>query len=268
MAVKRFLSLIISSLRHDKMRMKIYDDSIHGCLSYAVGDQVSGAAVLIDPLNEIGSERYILDLQDMGLRLKWVIETHLHADHISCAHEISDLTGAPVVMGQSSPVSFHFEPSSKLQEIHLGQLDFRIIDTPGHTSESVSIILTDRSRSSDPLAVFCGDLLFAGDVGRSDLALTPEEERGMSANSFRSLQKLMGLPDSVLLYPAHYGASKCGGIFMSGSQFSTIGFERRNNRFLSFKNEEDFWKFQSRFRKLEPEGVRIIRERNITGSSK
>lgn len=268
MTVKRFLSLIVSSVGDNSMRMKIYDDYLHGCLSYAIGDEVSGKSVLIDPLQEIGTERYLLDLQDMGLSLTWIIETHLHADHISCAFEMSRLAGIPVIMGESSPVRFSYVNSAELKELDIGRLNLRIIDTPGHTAESISVILTDRSRSSDPLAVFSGDLLFAGDVGRSDLALSPEDERIMSANSFRSLRKLMELPDSVIIYPAHYGSSKCGGIFMSGSQFSTIGFERKNNRFLSFRTEEEFWKFQSRFRKMEPEGVRIIRERNITGSSK
>ena len=247
------------------MRMKIFDDYRHGCLSYMIGDEVTGKSVLIDPLEEIGADCYILDIQDMGMNISWIIETHLHADHISCAHDLSVKTGAEIIMGRNSPAKFKFLPAGEVNPLSLGQISLEFIDTPGHTEESVSIIAYDLARGRVPFAVFTGDLLFAGDVGRSDLNMDFEEEREMSLKAFNSLQRILELPDSTMVMPAHFGSSKCGGIFMSGSMFSTVGYERVNNRFLAFKEGGEFWKYQNRFKKAEPEGARVIRERNISG---
>ena len=250
-----------------QLRLKIFDDQINGCLSYLIGDEVSGKAVLIDPSERIGVEKYLLSAQDLQLHIVYVIDTHIHADHVSCAKQIAGITDARIVMSRLSPLKTDFVPSEDLREIDFGNLRFELVNTPGHTAESISVIIYDLMRSSDPYAVLTGDLLFAGDVGRSDLALLPEEERKMSADSYRSIKHILTLPDYVLIMPAHYGASKCGGIYMSGSPLTTVGYERKNNRFLESGNEIDYWNLQYRFRKILPESAMVIREKNITGGS-
>ena len=249
------------------MKLKIFDDQLNGCLSYLIGDEVSGKSVLIDPSESTGAEKYLLSAQDLQLHIVYVIDTHIHADHVSCADKIARLTGSMIVMSRLSPLETEFIPSEELQSIDFGNLKLELLNTPGHTAESISIIVYDLTRSTDPYAVVTGDLLFAGDVGRSDLALTLDEEKKMSADSFRSLNLILRLPDYVLILPAHYGASKCGGIYMSGSFLTTVGYERKNNRFLRYSDDDEYWNTQHRFRKLAPESAMVIREKNIRGGS-
>lgn len=247
------------------MKLKIFNDEKNGCLSYLIGDEVSGKAVIVDPSLEFGAEEYLLAAQDLGLHIEYVIDTHIHADHVSCASRISEISGSPVVMSRLSPLHTEFTPSEGLGAIDFGNTKLQLVNTPGHTEESISVIVFDLSRGDQPYAVLTGDLLFAGDVGRSDLAGPLEEEMRMSEKSFESLNLILSLPDFVLVLPAHYGASKCGGIYMSGTFLTTIGYERNNNVFLRFRNETEYWNAQHRFRKLEPEGAMVIREKNITG---
>ena len=241
------------------------DDPVNGCNSFLVGDELSGRAAVIDPLEAVGEEKYLMEAQNWGLKINLTIESHIHADHVSIGQQLSSKLGIPRFIGENSEVDSPFEPVSDGQVISLGSLELKLIATPGHTLESISVIITETMRSKEPQILLSGDCLFVGDVGRPDLAagedLSVEEATG---NLFRSLQKVMKLPDYVELFPSHYGASKCGSIFMSKRQSSTIGYERNFNRFLKAKTVDEFVRMQKGLIGPPPENSKVIRAKNIS----
>ncbi len=247
------------------MIFRVLDDPVNGCNSFLVGDELSGKAAVIDPLEAIGEDRYLMEARNWGLKINFTIETHIHADHVSIGGPLSSKLGIPRLIGDNSEVDSPFEPVSDGQVISLGSVELKLITTPGHTLESISVIITETMRSKEPQILLSGDSLFVGDVGRPDLAagenLSIEEATG---NLFRSLQKVMELPDYVELFPSHYGASKCGSIFMSKRQSSTIGYERNFNRFLKAKTVEEFVKMQRGLIGPPPENSKVIRAKNIS----
>jgi glyoxylase-like metal-dependent hydrolase (beta-lactamase superfamily II)/rhodanese-related sulfurtransferase len=209
-----------------------------GCLSHAsylIGSE--GIAAVIDPQRDAGI--YIEEAVKNGLRIEYVIETHLHADFISGHQELAALAGAHVYLGAAAGAHFPHVPVHDGMEIRFGKCVLRFLETPGHTLESVSILVTDLEKSPDPFAVFTGDTLFIGDVGRPDLSPnhTPQQLAGMLYDSLQ--QKLLTLPDSVAVYPAHGAGSLCGRQ-MSSERSSTIGQQRLSNFALQAKSREDF----------------------------
>jgi hydroxyacylglutathione hydrolase len=209
-----------------------------GCLSHAsylIGSE--GVAAVVDPQRDAGI--YIEDAMRHGLRIEHVIETHLHADFISGHQELAALTGARIYLGAAANAKFPHVPVHDGDEIRFGKCVLRFLETPGHTLESVSILVTDLEKSPDPFAVLTGDTLFIGDVGRPDLApnKTPQE---LAAMLYESLQKkLLTLPDAVQVYPAHGAGSLCGKQ-LSSERSSTIGQQRATNFALQAKSREDF----------------------------
>ncbi|MCM3876495.1 MAG: MBL fold metallo-hydrolase, partial [Thermoanaerobaculia bacterium] len=208
-----------------------------GCLahaSYLIGD--AGEAAVVDPRRDV--DEYVDEARALGLSIRWVIETHLHADFVSGHGELAARTGATIVMGEKARAAFSHRPVRDGEEIRLGGLVLRILDTPGHTPESISILVLD----SAPRLVFTGDTLFIGDVGRPDLAgseggLTAD---GMAGQLYDSLHgKLLALPDDVAVYPAHGAGSLCGRN-ISKETSSTIGEQRRTNYALRPMKKEDF----------------------------
>jgi glyoxylase-like metal-dependent hydrolase (beta-lactamase superfamily II)/rhodanese-related sulfurtransferase len=201
-----------------------------GCLSQAsflIHD--GGEAAVIDPRRDV--DIYIDRARELGVRIRWVIETHLHADFVSGHLELARRTGAEICIGAGSGAAFEHRALRDDDELALGGVNLRILATPGHTEESICIVT--------PEAVFTGDTLFAGDVGRPDLSptKTPQE---LAALLFDSLhRKLMALPDSMKVYPAHGAGSLCGKS-MSADAFSTIGHERRCNYALLPMDVDDF----------------------------
>lgn len=200
-----------------------------GCLSYMIGCPQDGRAIVVDPKRDIND--YLKAAQLNKLKITGIIETHVHADHISGAAELSRQTGAPIQIGYGSPVDYDHLPLNDGDQIILGNSKIEIISTPGHTPHSISLAITDLSRGNLVEMLLTGDLLFVGSIGRPDLAggeLLDEQIK----NSYHSLRvKLDKYPDYVEIYPAHGAGSLCGA-GISAKPSSTLGFERQTNPFM------------------------------------
>ena len=209
-----------------------------GCLahaSYLVGSE--GEAAVIDPQRDV--DIYIEAAARHGLRIAHIIETHLHADFVSGHRELAQRTGAKIYLGARAGARFEHVAVKDGDSISFGRCVLRFIETPGHTMESMCVTLTDLDNPEQPGAVFTGDTLFVGDVGRPDLALdkTPRELAGLLYDSLH--QKLLLLPEQTAVYPAHGAGSLCGRQ-MSSEKSSTIGKERDTNYALQASNREEF----------------------------
>jgi hydroxyacylglutathione hydrolase len=201
--------------------------------SYFVSSE--GEAVVIDPQRDI--QQYLDEARAAGVSIKYVIETHLHADFVSGHRELAERTGARIYLGAKADAGFPHVPIHDGDELRFGDCKLTFYETPGHTLESVSIVLTDEASSPEPYAVFTGDTLFIGDVGRPDLGGEPRELAGMLYDSLHG--KLLRLPDEVLVYPAHGAGSLCGRA-MSEDRSSTIGRERAANYALQVADKSAF----------------------------
>src|SRR5262245_7701734 len=200
-----------------------------GCAAYLLGCGTVGEGAVVDPRAD-DIDAYIDFARLKGLRLTHVIDTHVHADHRSGGRELAQRTGAQYCLHQSADVSLPFSPLHDADDIELGNTHLRVIHTPGHSHESVCLLVTDLKRGPDPWFVLTGDTLFVGAVGRPDL---PGHARENAAQLFASLHdKLLALPEDLELYPAHFSGSVCG-VGLSGKPASTIGFEKRWNPMLS-----------------------------------
>ncbi|MCF2506964.1 MBL fold metallo-hydrolase [Dyadobacter sp. CY107] len=198
-----------------------------GCLAQGAYFIVSnGEAAVIDPLREV--EPYIQKANKIGAKIKYVFETHFHADFVSGHIDLAEKTGADIVYGPNANTAFKAHIAVDNEEFQLGEITIRALHTPGHTLESTSYLLFDKNKK--PVALFSGDTLFIGDVGRPDLAqksdLTMEDLAGMLFESLRS--KIMTLPDDVIVYPAHGAGSACGKN-MSKETSDTLGNQKRFN---------------------------------------
>lgn len=216
-----------------------------GCLahaSYLIGS--GGEAAVVDPQRDI--EQYINEAEAEGLKIKYVIETHLHADFVSGHRELAERTGAKIVFGRKAGAAFDYEPAKDGDEFRIGKVVLRVLETPGHTPESVSILVTDTEVSNQPQKVLTGDTLFIGDVGRPDLVsskgFTVEQMAGMLYDSLHG--KLLKLGAAVEVWPAHGKGSLCGRN-MSNETSSTIGRQRRFNYALRPMSKEDFVKMMT-----------------------
>ena len=209
-----------------------------GCLSHAsylIGSD--GIAAIVDPQRDV--EIYLEAAQQHGVQISHVIETHLHADFVSGHVELARRTGATIYLGEGSGAKFAHRAVKDGDEIRFGKCNLRFLQTPGHTIESVCILLTDLERGPGPYAVFTGDTLFIGDVGRPDLDAThtPRELARLLYDSLH--EKLLTLPDKVLVYPAHGAGSMCGKN-ISSERSSTIGRERQFNYALRPMTRDEF----------------------------
>ena len=187
-----------------------------GCASYLVASRQSGEAAIIDPSIETG--QYEPLLQERGFTLRYVIDTHIHADHVSGARKLAAQHGADLCLHESAKVQYPFRPLSNGEELHLGQLRLKILHTPGHRPELISVLVINPPRSPEPSMVLTGDSLLVGDVGRPDFG------GGDPAAQFESVSKLLRLPDWVAVFPGHF-EGPCGK-GMCGRPSTTIGFER------------------------------------------
>lgn len=203
--------------------------------SYMIGSE--GIAAIVDPQRDVGI--YLEEAGKHGLAIKHIIETHLHADFVSGHRELAALTGANIYIGVMASAKFPHVPVHDGQQISFGRCRLQFLETPGHTIESVSVLVTDLDRSPEPFAVFTGDTLFIGDVGRPDLSgdKTPQELAALLYDSLH--QKLLQLPVGVEIYPAHGAGSLCGRQ-MSSERVSTIGKEKTANYALQAKTRDQF----------------------------
>jgi hydroxyacylglutathione hydrolase len=205
-----------------------------GCLSYLIGCGQCGEAAVIDPARDRVDE-YVALARRKGLTITRIVETHLHADHVSGNQVLAQKTGARIHLHPAADAAFAHAPIEEGNEIRLGNVALQVLHTPGHTPESVSLVVSDLARGAEPWFVLTGDTLFIGDVGRPDFG-----GEQAAAALYRSLGgKLLALPDRVEVYPAHGAGSVCGRA-MSGKTSSTIGFERRFNSALQVPDEETF----------------------------
>jgi hydroxyacylglutathione hydrolase len=213
-----------------------------GCLSqlsYLVGDRSTGKAVVVDPRRDIAE--YLADAEADGLSIEWVVETHFHADFLSGHLEVAEATGATIVFGQGPDTEFEAWRVTDGDSIDLGTVRLEVRATPGHTPESISLVISDSSRSDDPIAVLTGDTLFIGDVGRPDLlasvGVTADELANMLYDSLHT--KLMTLPDDTVVLPAHGAGSACGKN-LAAETHSTIGTQRATNYAVAPMDRERF----------------------------
>lgn len=207
-------------------------------LSYFFGCGTLAKSVAVDVV--AGDEPWFIEeARKANVKITHVIDTHVHADHISGGRKLAAMTGAVYCLHESDAglVKFDFEPLRDSQVIEAGNVIVRVLHTPGHTPDSVSLLVTDKRRGDEPWFVLTGDTLFVGAIGRPDLA---GREREMASLLFDTLQtKLLPLPDTIELFPGHQAGSVCGA-GLSGKPSSTMGFERRWNPALSMRNREEF----------------------------
>jgi glyoxylase-like metal-dependent hydrolase (beta-lactamase superfamily II) len=212
--------------------------SQNASLSYFFGCAGHGKAVAIDVV--AGDEDwFVQQAEAVKARITHVIDTHLHADHYSGGRKLAGMTGAKYCLHESAGgvVKFAFEPLHDNQVIEAGNVLVRVIHTPGHTPDGVSLLVTDKRRGEEPWFVLTGDTLFVGAVGRPDLA---GREREMAAVLFDTLQtRLLSLPDTLEIFPGHQAGSVCGA-GLSGKPSSTIGFEKRWNPLLAIRDRNAF----------------------------
>lgn len=239
--------------------------------SYLLGCARAREGFVVDPIADLGTDAYVLEAADQGLDIVGVLETHVHADFVSCARELAELTGAAHYLHESAQglVGYPFTPLSDGQELRVGQISLTALHTPGHTPEHTCFVVTDHARSEEPWAVLTGDSLFVGDVGRPDLlvgeaALDVMDEAERAETQFRSIrEKLFALPDHVEVFPNHYGGSTCGGVNMSGKASSTIYFEKRYNLALAQPDAAAFAAFVRETAKPFPENYQWIKSYNL-----
>jgi len=220
------------------MFFRQYDLACLSLYSYLIGDTTTGRAVVVDPQRDIGE--YLDDAAGNGLTIERVIETHFHADFLSGHLELAEATGAVISYGPGATADFPMEPLADGQVLSLGEVSLEIRHTPGHTPESISIVV--RQHPGDlPWAVLTGDTLFIGDVGRPDLLTSVgRTAESLARDLHQSLQtKLLTLPDATLVFPAHGAGSACGK-HMAAAASSTIGEQRTTNYALAPMSDEAF----------------------------
>jgi hydroxyacylglutathione hydrolase len=205
-----------------------------GCAAYLFGCGTLGKCAVVDA-HEEDVEAYIEFAASKGMKITHVIDTHVHADHKSAGPALATRVAAPYCLHRSADVELKFEPLDEGQEIDLGNTRIKVLHTPGHTPESISLVVTDLRRGPDPWFVLTGDTLFVGAVGRPDL---PGQARRSAEQLHSSIHsKLLTLPESIEICPAHFGGSACGA-GMSGKPSSTLAFEKRFNPLLTKTRDE------------------------------
>ncbi len=236
-----------------------------GCLAHASYLLASeGEAVVVDPQRDV--ELYLNTAEQQRVTIRHIFESHLHADFVSGHKELAARTGAKIYMGAQAGATFPHVPVHDGFELTFGKATIRVLETPGHTPESICLVVTDEEKSAAPWAVLTGDTLFIGDVGRPDLSPrhTPAELAGLLYDSLHN--KLLTLADSVLVYPAHGAGSLCGKN-MRAERSSTIGTERLTNYALQIKSREEFVRQLTSNLPVRPEYFLKDAEINRTGAT-
>jgi hydroxyacylglutathione hydrolase len=187
-----------------------------------------------DPLEDIDVYRRLAE--ETGMKICYVLDTHLHADHVSGARKLAQLTGAEYVLHADSGAQFDFLAVHEGDELDMGNVSIRVLHTPGHTPEHISLLVTDKTRGLEPWFLLTGHTLMVGDMGRTELAASAEEGAGML---FETVQKLKSLPDYLEVFPGAFAGSVCGRA-LSGKPMSTIGFERKFNRAFQIADRDEF----------------------------
>ena len=202
--------------------------------SYLLGG--SQKCAIVDPRRDV--DMYLDAARDMGMKITHILETHLHADFVSGHLDLAEKTGAVIVAPKSAKCKFKHKAVAEGDRFNIDDMQLKVLDTPGHTPEHITYVVTDKSRGSEPVCIFCGDVLFVGDVGRPDLF--PGKAKQLASKLYDNLhQKLLKLSDFCEVYPAHGAGSLCGRA-MGAKRTSTIGYERRYNAALQIADKEKF----------------------------
>ena len=211
-----------------------------GCLahaSYLIG--ADGEAAVVDPQRDV--DQYIEEAAAQNLKIKYIIETHLHADFVSGHRELAARTGAEIVFGKKARANFPHRAVEDGDELAIGRVSLQILETPGHTPESICVLVTDAHNAEEPQKILTGDTLFIGDIGRPDLAggkgYTPQMMAAMMYDTLHN--KILKLDDAVEVYPAHGAGSMCGKN-LSSETSSTIGQQRQFNYALQPMTKDEF----------------------------
>jgi hydroxyacylglutathione hydrolase len=210
------------------------------CASYVLGCKTHSRFAIVDPHVDLVDE-YIALAEDQGIPIQAVFETHVQADHVSGLPALVARTGATAYLPEGAGVEFEHHALRDREVVTLGNTELEAIATPGHALAHHAYLVTDHTRADEPWLVLSGDALLVGDAGRPDLHAHGEHTvDSMARTLYRSLtERLLALPDHVLLYPAHYSGSVCGR-GLSANPVSTIGFERRHNAALQLDSENAF----------------------------
>ncbi len=207
-----------------------------GCASYMIGSEKSGEVAVIDPAWEV--EQYLAEATAQNLKITQIYETHLHADHVSGNRRLAALTGAQIYLHKKAEAAFPYISVENGTVVKLGELNFKVLYTPGHTWESINLLVEDTSNPSLPPYLLSGDTLFVGDVGRPDFA--GQEGAGTLYDSIQ--REIMPLPDNTIVYPGHLAGSLCGRS-LSTATVSSIGYEKKTNPALQIFDRTKFVDF-------------------------
>jgi glyoxylase-like metal-dependent hydrolase (beta-lactamase superfamily II) len=214
------------------LRQYLHADPV--AASYLFGCGSRAAAAVVDPLGDIS--RYLQAAEQTGMHILYVIDTHVHADHVSVGRALAEAAAAEYVLFADADVAFTFRGVCDGEVLELGNVSVKVLHTPGHTPEHISLLVSDRTRADEPWLVFTGHTLMVGDLGRTELAGKAED--GARA-LFRSAQKLKALSDYLEVLPGAYAGSVCGRS-LSSNPTSTIGFEKRHNKAFGIEDEDAF----------------------------
>jgi hydroxyacylglutathione hydrolase len=202
--------------------------------SYLLGCGGKSAGAVVDPVGDIAP--YLTAAEATGMCILYVIDTHLHADHFSAGRALAEAAGAQYVLHADAAATYAFKGVRDGDMLELGNVVLRVMHTPGHTPEHISLVVTDRTRSDDPWFILTEHTLMVGDLGRTDLTTSAEEG---AHDLFQSVQALKALPDWLEVLPGAYSGSVCGRS-LSGKPTSTIGFEKRHNQAFRVEDEAAF----------------------------
>jgi glyoxylase-like metal-dependent hydrolase (beta-lactamase superfamily II)/rhodanese-related sulfurtransferase len=232
------------------------------CVSYLLGCDAKGVAAVIDPDREV--QKYLDAARSRGLTITHIIETHLHADHVSGNSDLAVRTGAEIYIHETARAEFPHKPLRDGDVLELGNVRLRVLHTPGHTPESVTLLVSDTTRGPEPWLALTGDTLFVGDIGRPDL-VGPEAARSLAESMYESLfTKLLPLDGGLLIYPGHGAGSLCGKD-IGAMRSTTLGYERKYNPALSPREKDDFVEFAVRDLPEQPGNHQRIKSLNRAG---
>ncbi|MPV65235.1 MBL fold metallo-hydrolase [Burkholderia sp. BE17] len=221
-------------------------------ISYLLGCGGKATGAVIDPMAEPGV--YLQAAEATGMKISYVIDTHVHADHVSTGRALADAAGADYVLSAKADIAVPFKGVEDDDEIQLGNVALNVLHTPGHTPEHICLLVTDRTRADEPWLIVTGHTLMIGDLGRTELAVSAEAG---AKDLFRSVQRLRVLPDYLEVLPGAYAGSACGRS-LSANPASTLGFEKRYNRAFRIESEEEFVRFMlNDVPPAPPEAVRL-----------
>ncbi|TJW61469.1 MAG: MBL fold metallo-hydrolase [Mesorhizobium sp.] len=214
------------------LRQFLHSDPV--AASYLFGCGGKSAAAVVDPVGDIAP--YLRVAEATGMRILYVVDTHIHADHISAGRTLAAASGAEYMLFEGAEAGFPFRRAKDGEVVELGNVTMTVMHTPGHTPEHISLLVTDRTRAAEPWFVLTGHTLMVGDLGRTELATSAEDG---ARTLFSSVRRLKQLPDHVEVLPGAYSGSVCGRS-LSGKPTSTIGFEKRFNKAFRIDDEDTF----------------------------